>query len=159
MTRQELRLAFDYNPDTGAITRRTRQGNYPAGSLCAGKFMDGYAKVTYKGKQFKAHRLAWMLHTGELPPEQIDHKNLDKSDNRWDNLRPANSSTNQQNIRVHTRNQLGIKGIFPLSDRPGYFRAEVCINGKRLQKCSKDLAVLENWVRITREINHAFVRN
>ena len=159
MTIEELRGAFHYDPDTGAITRKTRQGNYPAGSVCFGKFMSGYAKVTYKGRQFPAHRLAWMLHTGQNPPEQIDHINLDRADNRWDNLRAANASTNQQNIRAHTRNQLGIKGIFPLSSRPGLYRAEVCINGRRLQKHSRDVAVLEEWVRVTRESNHAFARH
>lgn len=159
MTIEELSEAFHYDPDTGAIIRKTRQGNYPAGSLCSGKFMDGYAKVTYKGKQFKAHRLAWMLHTGQHPPEQIDHINLDKADNRWDNLRAADASTNQQNIRAHARNQLGVKGIFPLTSRPGLYRAEVCVNGQRLQKHSRSIAVLEDWVRATRNSNHAFARH
>jgi hypothetical protein len=100
-----------------------------------------------------AHRLAWYLHTGEQPPEVIDHINGNGFDNRWCNLRAATTSTNQMNISVTSKSQTGVKGVFPIRGGKLY-RAEVCINGVRHQKHSKDPAKLEAWVSETRNNLH-----
>jgi len=137
--------AFSYNPITGEILRKVKTGNYPAGSKCTGKFLNGYLKVTYKGKQRLQHRLAWFLYYKEQPPEQIDHINQDKTDNRIENLRTVTTSQNQMNIGVHERSQTGIKGIMPVRGGALY-RAEVCVDGRRYQKHSKDIELLKSWV-------------
>lgn len=145
---------FEYDPDTGTIRRTARQGNYPAGSECGCVRSNGYVYIRVEGKQMLAHRLAWELHTGEPAPEQIDHINRDKTDNRWCNLRAADNSTNQQNIAVHARSKSGIKGIMPVRGGKLY-RAEVCIGGKRIQKHSKDPAALLGWLKDTRAVHHS----
>ncbi|WP_411014346.1 HNH endonuclease, partial [Salmonella sp. s47020] len=86
-------------------------------------------------------------------PKCIDHINQCKTDNRISNLRAANRSQNQCNIPVSQRSTTGIKGIMPV--RGGkLFRAEVCLNGKRYQKHSKDIEVLKRWVVTKREELH-----
>lgn len=158
MEAEKLRRVFEYNPDTGTITRKVRMGNYPAGTLCGGP-LGKYLKVTYQGQQYLLHRLAWLIHTGDEPPPQIDHKNRDGRDNRWDNLRASCPSTNQCNIEVHRRSRTGIKGIMPVRGGKLY-RAEVCIKGKRYQKHSKDIAALQQWVIDTRnKLHQDFTRN
>ena len=149
----ELHEVFGYYAATGVIFRKVRMGNYPAQSICRSKLQSGYGKVTYKGKQMLAHRLIWFLHYKEQPPVQIDHNNLDKSDNRISNLRAADMSRNQMNINVHTRSQTGIKGIMPIRGGTLY-RAEVCVNGKRYQKHSKKIEVLELWLADKRQELH-----
>ena len=46
-----------------------------------------------------------------LPTEQVDHRNLIKSDNRRDNLRLATGAQNQQNQFVDVRSSTGYKGV------------------------------------------------
>ena len=59
---------------------------------------DGYMYLKWKGKLFKFHRLVWICHFGEIPPElQIDHINRVKTDNRIENLRLVTRSQNQLN--------------------------------------------------------------
>lgn len=57
----------------------------------------GYLIIKIKGKQYKAHRVAWLLATGEYPTEEIDHFNRDKTDNRFDNLRISNRKEQNNN--------------------------------------------------------------
>jgi hypothetical protein len=48
---------------------------------------------------------------GRWPEPSIDHKNMDKADNRWDNLREATYSENCRNKKVNSNNALGFKGV------------------------------------------------
>lgn len=86
--------AFDYIPDTGWIVCKetgNRAGTHPD-RTCK------YRRVSRGGNRVLEHRLAWRLMTGEWPTNEVDHRNLDKSDNRWCNLRLATASENHQNI-------------------------------------------------------------
>ena len=49
--------------------------------------------------------------TGRWPIE-ADHRDLDPSNDRWDNLREATSSQNKGNARRWRNNQLGVKGVW-----------------------------------------------
>lgn len=131
--------AYTYHAATGGIYNQS-------GRLCVAKVTRGdYLKVSFAGKEYVQHRVAWFLYHGEQPPEQIDHHNGNGLDNSISNLRPADNSTNQMNIGVTSKSTTGIKGIFPIRGGKLY-RAEVCIDGKRYQKCSADPAKLEQWV-------------
>jgi hypothetical protein len=74
-----------------------------------------------------ASRLAWLLHYGEWPGKDIemDHVNLDRSDDRIANLRKATKNQNMQN--VPTRRD-GLKGA---SFKHGLWRARITHNGER----------------------------
>lgn len=79
-----------YDPETGAFTRSGR----PFGSF---SHPSGYGVLTMFGNQYRMHRVAWALHYGEWPANQIDHINRDRSDNRIANLRDATSRENNAN--------------------------------------------------------------
>ena len=49
--------------------------------------------------------------TGEWPEAEIDHKNRDKSDNRWANLREARRPENIANSVVRADSKIGLKGV------------------------------------------------
>jgi len=70
----------------------------------------GYMQLRFKGKVYFAHRVIFFMHHGFLP-EQIDHKDGIKSNNKIKNLRGANHSQNQQNSKKRTNNSSGYKGI------------------------------------------------
>ena len=79
---------ISYNPKTGVINRHGK----PVTVMTS----DGYILCKVKGKQLKAHRVAWYLAYGYWP-SRIDHINRDKTDNRLVNLREASASTNALN--------------------------------------------------------------
>lgn len=69
----------------------------------------GYRNVRlpYAGKwrTYKAHRLVWWWHHGPIPDGlQINHKNLNKSDNRIENLELATASENIAHSYENGRN-------------------------------------------------------
>ncbi len=63
------------------------------------------------GKMYKAHRLAWFYMTGEWPPDQIDHIDGDRDNNRLVNLRKATNAQNGANARLSKNNSSGFKGV------------------------------------------------
>jgi hypothetical protein len=71
---------------------------------------NGYIVIPVDGKQYPAHRLAFLYCTGEMP-EEIDHANGCRSDNRFANLRSCTRSQNNANRRSSGRNTSGYKGV------------------------------------------------
>jgi hypothetical protein len=60
----------------------------------------------------------------------MDHKNLNRADDRWSNLREATASQNQANILKKSSNTSGAKGVCWRKDSRKW-QAQICINGKR----------------------------
>ena len=94
-----LRELFCYDPETGVVTRKKRTTNRNKAGEQVGWLNkgDGYMRLELDRQAIKIHRLAWTLMTGEEPPQEIDHINRDKTDNRWSNLREARCEQNQAN--------------------------------------------------------------
>ena len=71
----------------------------------------GYHHGSIFGKLYRAHRVAWALHYGEWPSDQIDHINRDRADNRISNLREASPVQNARNSSVRKDNESGASGV------------------------------------------------
>jgi hypothetical protein len=92
----ELDRAFEYDPETGVLRWKIAGGlggRLPAGRVAGCPDRDGFLKVGAPGRRtaVAVHRIAWCLMTGSWPKRSIGHANGDHSDNRWCNLREANS--------------------------------------------------------------------
>lgn len=121
-----LRKRFAYDPKTGELRWRDANRNGCDGCLAGYKHPSGYIIVEFDGVCTSAHRIIWCLMTGEWPVE-VDHRNLIKDDNRWDNLRHATHAQNCLNRPLRKDNALRVKGV--QKSGAGY-RARITVNGK-----------------------------
>lgn len=91
----------------------------------------GYCRIMINNKSYKTHRLVFMMHNGYLP-EQIDHIDGNKLNNRIDNLRPATNGQNRHNTSIQKNNSSGVKGI-NWQKRDNKWQARVMLNKKSYQ--------------------------
>lgn len=101
---------YTYEPETGHFRRKVAWRHYPIGSVVQPR-SDGYVYFRIRGEAYLAHRVAHLIMTGEWPEDQVDHQFGDKSDNRWEVLRPADNSQNNHNRGLDRRNKSGFKGV------------------------------------------------
>jgi AP2 domain/HNH endonuclease len=113
ITAKEVREAFVYDPLTGDFIWRTHRYKQYIGRKagCLHK-PTGYWFLTLKDVKIKGHIAAWMYVRGVAPKGDIDHKDLDKANNRIKNLRPSNKSNNGANRPPQKNNTSGYKGVF-----------------------------------------------
>lgn len=132
-TASQVRELLHYDPETGVFTRRVSTGGrYGAavGSVAGCLSDQGYVMVSVMSKQYRAHRLAWLYVTGEWPTAEVDHKDGDRRNNRWSNLRDVPTAVNAQNKRRAQRNsRTGLLGA-SWSERDGRFVARIKVAGK-----------------------------
>lgn len=125
ITAERLRELLHYDPETGVFTRLCgRCAGRRAGALNE----TGYRHVYADGVLYLEHILAWLYMTGEWPDDEVDHWDLDKSNNRWGNLRQATSSQNQMNHPIKKTNTSGHKGVH-WAPHAGKWRAQIRISG------------------------------
>ena len=97
---------------------------------CAGYLSkSGYTQVGWNGRLEYAHRIIFMMFYGYLP-DQVDHADGDKTNNRIENLRASNNSSNQWNRRMDRRNSSGFKGVHWHKQRQKW-HAEIRVNNKK----------------------------
>lgn len=111
ITRERLVELVLYDPITGKfVWRFSRQGHIKQGKEAGGFDERGYVTITLDNEYYLAHRLAWFWVYNRWPSE-IDHANMNRADNRIDNLREATRSDNLHNGHVRRHNTHGTKGI------------------------------------------------
>ena len=116
MTDAELLLAASafirYEPETGNFYAVRNSSYRKAGAITGFAMKNGYTGVHVFGRQFYAHRLAWLFQSGAMPAMKIDHINGNRKDNRIVNLRLASDVGNAENIRAaHKDSATGLLGV------------------------------------------------
>lgn len=72
-----------------------KQGRSTKKPICQNR--DRYASVHYQGTKYLVHRVIYALHHGDPGDLHIDHINLNKRDNRIENLRAVTQQQNSVN--------------------------------------------------------------
>lgn len=106
-----LKNIFMYDPHTGVFTNLISRGRAKAGKIAGYLGAGGYLRVKIDYEEHYLHRLAWLFVHGNMPPDQIDHINGRRDDNRLCNLRLADNSQNNQNRTLQSNSTSGFKGV------------------------------------------------
>jgi hypothetical protein len=112
MTYENAIKLFSYDAMSGDLLWKTPTSNKcKVGQLIKCRRSDGYLVVGYAYKTYLVHRVIWLIKTEAWPINLIDHINLNKSDNRWCNLRQATYGQNHINSKKHINNTSSVKGV------------------------------------------------
>ena len=132
ITQAELKELVSYDPDTGVFTlekirrRTTRKIGDQLGSFTGA----GYLETCIDRKNYYLHRLAFLYMTGSFPEGVVDHKNRNKSNNRWCNLVCVSHQQNMENeVEPRKHGSLGYRGVHRYKDG---FRAKIVHKGKQI---------------------------
>lgn len=133
LTQEQLKELLHYDPETGAFTWKvSRTGPKPKDGQAGNVHkIHGYRSITVLDVAYKAHKLAWFYMTGEWPTGILDHKNANRADNRWCNLREATHAQNMWNRGKLSTNKSGLKGVC-WHKREQKWRAQSNLNGKKV---------------------------
>lgn len=107
-----------------SVSRNTKKGDV------AGYIGDkGYWITRIKNRAERNHRIIFAIYHGYFP-QNIDHKDGNRSNNRIENLRAATIGQNHRNRGLQKNNTSGIKGV-SWDKRRGKWVASVCTKGKQ----------------------------
>ena len=130
---ERFRECLSYDAETGVLRWKIRPTtNIAVGAEAGCLDRRGYRYVRLDGQLFLGHRVAWAIYYGAWPDHDLDHVNMDKSDNRIANLRSAPRASNIANAPSRSRKGLP-KGCYQLKGRQRWY-SQIRIDGaiKRL---------------------------
>lgn len=100
IAQQRLRELAHYCPETGKFTHLQSKGRKKSGTPAGSLRCDGYVYVMFDGFRAMAHQFALLYVTGEWPTQEIDHRDGNKANNAFSNLRQVSRRVNAENKRA-----------------------------------------------------------
>lgn len=136
LTQAYVKELLNYHSGTGIFTRLPRRGKGNSlareGKPTGSRDTRGYVHVAVDGVAYYAHRLAWLYVTGSWPKVVIDHKDGNRSNNAFSNLRAGSHSDNAHNTRTPRKsNTSGYLGVTWDKSR-GKWQAAICVKRKSI---------------------------
>jgi len=136
-----LHECLTYNANTGALIWKSRprrhfhsyhawicwNARFP-GKVAGSPDARDYIIICIDDIRYKAHRVIWMMQTGEQPPPLMDHRKRGPTENRWKNLRAATPQQNSFNQRKRSDQRLS-KGV---CIQDGRHRATAGLRGRKV---------------------------
>lgn len=122
-----FRELLHYELVTGDLYWRISTGSAKVGGKAGG--MDktsGYHRIRIDGKFYRTNRVIWAIQTGKMPLCLIDHRDRDKANNRWVNLREADYTQSVLNRELSVLSKFG-RGVGKSGTK---WRARMKVAGK-----------------------------
>lgn len=128
ITQERLHRLFEYDPVTGWFTNRVWRTRFaPKGARAGAATGHGYRRIVIDSQKYYEHHLAWLYIYGEWPDE-VDHKDRDRSNNAIANLREATRTQNNFNSERPT-GESGLRGAY-LDKRTMHWYSHIQIGGQ-----------------------------
>lgn len=140
-----LRQLLRYEPETGKLfwlqtpndfvksncgyadrVKKSRDTRF-AGNEAFTALRNGYYVGTIRRRTYSAHRVIWCILHGYWP-NQIDHIDHDRGNNKICNLRDVDGGGNMRNRPIGARNKSGVVGVH-WRKRERLWRAKIRIDG------------------------------
>lgn len=128
ISQERLLELLSFDEITGLFVRNVTRGGQKKGVVAGSFDKVGYWLVRVDGYLYFGHHLAWLAFYGVMPNE-IDHINGNKSDNRISNLREVSRSINMGNV---VRKGRGIMQGVRYDKRYSKYQARLMTKGKSL---------------------------
>ena len=100
---------FDYQD--GYLIRKKNSGPALAGQIAGHLSSNNYCYVSINNKRHLVHRVIFLWNHGYLP-DNVDHIDRNKKNNKIENLRPATKSQNAINSKTRSSNTSGFRGVY-----------------------------------------------
>ncbi|MNQ87894.1 AP2 domain protein [compost metagenome] len=128
ITQKELKEVLAYDPLSGGFVwlKRPNKLSNIKRLTEADKLRGKYKEVSINNKKYKSHRLVWLYAYGEFPKGMVDHIDGNRLNNRVENLRLADSSSNNWNRKLNSNSSTKVKGV--RVHKNGNFEARIMCN-------------------------------
>jgi hypothetical protein len=156
LSREIVRESLIYNLNTGVFTRRRNSGTAKQGDIAGAHHNAGYWQISLLNYQFLAHRLAFYYVLG-CCPDEVDHINHNRCDNRWINLRPTTRIDNCRNQSITKLNTSGCVGVSRY--RGTKWQSGIKVKGKRIHLGHFDDFIAAVDARKSAEVEYGFHPN
>lgn len=163
-----LNELFAYDRDEGGLFWKPRPiSHFKNDAVCAswnGKLAgkragtispEGYRKIGIDGSYYAEHRLIWFIETG-CWPDEIDHKNGNRGENKFGNLRDVTHAENMRNKALHKTNKSGHPGVV-WEKAKGLWCARIPVDGKlkTLGRSKEKSVAIAIRVKAERELHYS----
>lgn len=157
ISREEVLKLLEYDPVTGIFRWKISHANNVKAGVEAGRIAvstagKAYLQIGINYRRYYAHRLAWLIITGNFPEHDIDHIDGNGTNNAAANLREVRHVENCKNQRRPVNNKSGAVGVY-WHKTASKWMAQIRLNGKnkhlgRFESFDDALAARKNAERI-----------
>ena len=133
ITQEQLKKIVSYNAELGELYWKEHRENIFVGCRvgcvvprkgCKTK----YLQTKLFGKTYYIHQLIWLFETGDLPEDELDHRDRNGLNNKFANLREATRSQQNMNKAAQKNSASGITGVTPFKNK---WQASIKIDGHK----------------------------
>lgn len=132
ITQEKVHQFFDYVD--GVLVYRNKGLRVKAGQPVGWKTDNGYLRTDIDGKKYYVHRLVWLYHNGPCGQHLIDHIDGNKTNNKIENLRLSDKSSNGLNrYKARSDSHSKMIGVISGKTKKGTktFTARLTIKGEK----------------------------
>jgi HNH endonuclease len=108
---ERLKQLISYDPATGIFVNLVNRGKTAKiGGIPGCLSPQGYWQITIDGQTYTAHQLAIFYMTKRWA-EEVDHRDRDRLNNKYENLRFSNRILNAANAGAHFDSKSRVRGV------------------------------------------------